>query len=285
MNTDQTSLAALAELNPNTFKAITCFLILILGLLGGFMPRFVYKKGDPSNNNEPSLQASLLNMFTAGIFLSSALLHFLPDATDNQQMKQLLAEKTGLRQDYPFASLLMVSGFLLLLSIEAIVHELNSIGGFVGCFRCRGPSLLKTELAKKNHFHSHDNCHSQERCHNSTGLTESYCFQKQGGRQDSPTIMSYGSINDRGETLLDSISSSAENQLDEEDLSYGGSAEGDEEESRLLEDQILQKDENQDEVEVINTSSIMALVVFLSLAVHSFMEGLGTYRYNLCIVK
>ena len=71
--------------------------------------------------------------------------------------------------------------------------------------------------------------------------------------------------------------------MDEEDLSYGGSVDGDVEEMRLMEDQILEENDNQHEDEAFNTSSIMALIVFLSLAVHSFMEGLGTFSKKFCI--
>ncbi len=135
---------SMETMNVDEFKSLTCILVLTLGLIGGFLPLQLMKTNSKScnsksctSNTENVLVAtrtrkgtvSFLNMFTAGVFLGSALLHILPDAAGNKQIANFMDEKffsaNNTMSSYPWAYLFFSMGFVLLLSLELIAHELQ----------------------------------------------------------------------------------------------------------------------------------------------------------------
>ena len=304
----------LQELDPNVFKIITCLFILMLGLIGGFMPKFVYKKqkNEDDNNNDndngddellaqsqsqpqpqqKSLQASLLNMFTGGIFFSSALLHFLPDATDNEEMKVYLARLTGLPEDYPFAMLLTAIGFFLLLTVEAMVHEWNVSGTCAGakldkcCCCCCGFGFFNVRVLGRgrNHGNLQDDLLSSEHPPQNHGNNSTLHASSSSDHEANNLFNDNNTMNDNACPENNHVNggNNNHNHDNDDDISY----ESQEDEGlNLLHDNIHhQQDANNNsfdnQEEDINSSTIVSLVVFLSLSIHSFMAGLGKILQN-----
>ena len=223
--------------------------------------------------SQTSLQASLLNMFTGGIFFSSALLHFLPDATDNEEMKEFLARLTGLPDDYPYAMLLTAIGFFLLLSVEALVHEWNASGaaGLEKCCCCCFGFLILLRKRRKNRDNLQDDLlsseHSPQNHGNSTAL--------HALSDHEANVFNDNTMNDN--TCPENTVNGGNDDDDDDDISY--ESQGEEGQNLLHDNMNHHNDVNNNyydnQEKDINSSTIVSLVVFLSLSIHSFMAGLG----------
>lgn len=95
------------------FKALSAFLIWMLGFFGGLGP-LCCKDVNPRIT-------SVLNLFAGGIFFAGSILHLLPDAVNNQALACLSSEKENKLWAYFFYGV----GFLLILFIEMFAHELE----------------------------------------------------------------------------------------------------------------------------------------------------------------
>ena len=97
-----------------TLRICAMVVILLLGLLGGFLPMWI--------GYTPKTQRffSLGNALAAGIFLSAGLIHMLPDAEENLR---------GVLGEFPVASLIAMLGFFLVLFVERVVAADESEAG------------------------------------------------------------------------------------------------------------------------------------------------------------
>ncbi len=288
--------------SPNEFKVITSFLIMALGLLGGFLPKLIHREGKSSNgdNNGDRDDSSrkiscAVNAFTGGVFLSSAMLHLLPDATSNKQLQTFMAEKFFTSEDYPFANLFFTLGFIILLSTESMSHEYYQSDCFCDSCSC----------SERNNFVG------------SGGVTEeSEVLQIQTLTYNSVDAISYTSVSDtdshhhqdlesagsRANDFCNFRSNISYKSLDEEDLvdkcqsngstqvtsthchrqagdaSCCGSIIDDDSIGISIdhEDNINNSEiQRQQKKDSSSPPPIMSFVIFLSLSLHSIMAGIG----------
>ena len=251
-------------LSPNQFKCLTCVLVMALGLLGGFLPiKLTHKtnsqdddndndNNDDDNGNKSngmkkitnSVQSSVVSMFTAGIFFSSALLHFLPEATGNGQLNSFMEEKWFLPVDnnYPWANLFFAMGFLFLMSFEAIANE------YQGQHICVQSPILNEE-----------ECSCEELLIPNDTLSE--CTYE-GLLIPHDKIVVYDSLEDTGQNQGN------QGKMEDSLISYH-SPNSTESSSASIES------ENDNKLQIHDSPKMVSFVAFLSLSFHSIMEGIS----------
>ncbi len=93
-------------------KLIISFGVFLVGIMGGMLPMYIHQKND-------SL-LSILNVGSGGVILAAGMLHLLPDASE-------ALRETEDSIKFPLSNLLCASGFLVLLFIDQIASEFNTI--------------------------------------------------------------------------------------------------------------------------------------------------------------
>jgi len=103
--------------SPLVLKATLTLGILLASLFSVYLPIYSYLPVRSALSGK-SLAGSLANCFTAGVFAAVALLHLLPEA--NTQLSQYYAT------NYPWAFLLALGGYLLILFVEKVACDSHS---------------------------------------------------------------------------------------------------------------------------------------------------------------
>ncbi|KAL0230277.1 hypothetical protein PCE1_003838 [Barthelona sp. PCE] len=96
-----------------TFFGVFAFTtVLLLGIIGGFLPLLVYKCVTPSRIDSFTAKA---NLFAGGVFLSAAFVHLLPDAFE---------ELTELTENAPFnvSGVILFFSFLFIMILDQSTH-------------------------------------------------------------------------------------------------------------------------------------------------------------------
>jgi zinc transporter ZupT len=269
-------------MDVDEFKLITSLLILLLGLLGGLLPMKLINQNDrmnmkiqqqqeqllpSSSSSEPSYSSSssacFLNMFTAGIFFSSAVLHFLPDAIQNKQLSNFTIfaqNKKNLDGDvndddsdnYPWANLFFAIGFIFLLSIESLAHQLQ---GMYACY----------QDLKFNNTNNQDICLD----HGKDDIDEA------DDANDSDSDLSFASDINKNTYKADTTISSSYGSCDAE---CGGCVHSTSPEYLMHEHQPYQQHDSGVNIKSLPpspTNDIMSFVIFTSLSTHSILAGIG----------
>ena len=144
----------------NTFKAFAMTSIFAIAMLGGFAPFMVARRRwharqqsrqQESDDEEacavsvqqptdrkacsPERVLSVLNMASAGVFLSAGLLHLLADAISNEELSDLSERFWGEEGGSRHAIALCLAGLLFLIGVEQIGHAQFKQPG-EGCCCC-----------------------------------------------------------------------------------------------------------------------------------------------------
>lgn len=97
-----------------SFKLISILCIWVIGFVGGLAPFFLSNIVNPRT-------LSILNCFSAGIFIAGGFLHLLHDAIENPALSAWSTENNG-RYAFPYAEAFCTLGFLAVFSIEQFAH-------------------------------------------------------------------------------------------------------------------------------------------------------------------
>lgn len=93
------------------FKIVMLFAIWLCSL-SGVLPKVI-----PQLNSNPTF-LSLLNCFSAGIFLGMALIHVIPEGIE---IYEEWAEEKKIERPFPLAFVLIFVGYLMVLSIDRVL--------------------------------------------------------------------------------------------------------------------------------------------------------------------
>lgn len=105
-------------INLDTFKIILMFsMIICVGF--GIIPKLWNK----CRNNENTL--SMLNCFSAGIFLGMSLIHMMPESAE---VYAIWAAKEGIERPFPLPYVMFFVGYMLILSIDRVAARAYHLG-------------------------------------------------------------------------------------------------------------------------------------------------------------
>ena len=105
-------------LSVNNFKIIMLFcMILCVGL--GIVPKF----WPVCRDNEHVL--SMLNCFSAGIFLGMSLVHMMPEAAE---IYMIWAAKEGIEKPFPLPYVGFFMGYMLILGVDRVAAKACGVG-------------------------------------------------------------------------------------------------------------------------------------------------------------
>ena len=105
-------------IDVDTFKIILLFcMIVCVGF--GLIPKLWGK----CRNSETTL--SLLNCFSAGIFLAMSLIHMMPESAE---VYEIWAAKEGIERPFPLPYVMFFVGYLLILAIDRVAARAYHLG-------------------------------------------------------------------------------------------------------------------------------------------------------------
>jgi zinc transporter 1/2/3 len=127
----------------DAFKGIAMASIFAVAMLGGFAPFLVARLRSAARDEEqpahrpkacsPERVLPVLNMASAGVFLSAGLLHLLADAISNEELSELSEDFWGEEGGSRHAIALCVAGLVFLICVEQLGHaQLKQPGGCCG---------------------------------------------------------------------------------------------------------------------------------------------------------
>jgi zinc transporter ZupT len=105
-------------MDTSTFKWLATALLLIIGLVGGFLPLWTKKVSQ--------FGVHVAYAFSGGILAALAMVHMLDDASGDLQdlgVDFAKALSSGTKDDFPMGSALFLVGFFFISSIEAVLHH------------------------------------------------------------------------------------------------------------------------------------------------------------------
>lgn len=105
-------------MSVKTFKIIMLFVMILCVALG-----IIPKVCGACQKSERTL--SLLNCFSAGIFLSMALVHMMPEATE---IYMIWAKKEDIERPFPLPYVMFFMGYFLILSIDRVAARACGVG-------------------------------------------------------------------------------------------------------------------------------------------------------------
>ncbi|GLC65813.1 hypothetical protein PLESTF_000346000 [Pleodorina starrii] len=99
--------------DTRTLRIVSIFVILAAGLIGGLPPLFLKAFRDPDG-----MLTRLIRPFAAGVILTLALVHIVPEAVEE------MADLNGI--EYPLGGTCTLGGIVLMILLEHIAHMLHN---------------------------------------------------------------------------------------------------------------------------------------------------------------
>jgi zinc transporter ZupT len=143
----------------DAFKAVAMVSIFAVAMLGGFAPYVVVRRRQHQHGDgaaavqrdgggnvgcSPERVLPVLNMASAGVFLSAGLMHLLADAISNEELSNLSKDFWGDEAGSLHAIALCVAGLLFLVGIEQLGHARHAPGAPSCCGDAESGGLDKS---------------------------------------------------------------------------------------------------------------------------------------------
>lgn len=118
------------SISTQNIKIVVLFTLLVTTFLFSMIPltllTYLSRQQNPARRRRVKATISLLNCFTAGVFLGTCLLDLFPEV---EEMVEKALREARVKTNFPVAECLVVAGFLLLLIVEQIVTRWRATHG------------------------------------------------------------------------------------------------------------------------------------------------------------
>lgn len=129
-------------ISPQNLKVVVLFTLLVTTFIGTILPlglrAYVLREHDRLRRRRMKNIISLLNCFTAGVFLGTCLLDLLPDVRSD--VKDILKD-LNIDDKFPLTEVIVLFGFLILLTIEQFVTRWKASHEHIDYFHDHHDSL------------------------------------------------------------------------------------------------------------------------------------------------
>jgi zinc transporter 1/2/3 len=220
-------------------KCLVMVLLTILSIILGLIPYFIirYTKSSLSmNSNRYHLFLTILSCFGAGVLLSTALLHVLPEV--REASSNISEIRNTFDDHFPVAEMLVLAGFCMIYLVEEVAHFIMVDG-------------------HRGHRHHHRQRNTIAR---HTSIAHGIPMVNSSTRRPSLTI----SMSDEGNIIVNVVARPS-TQPDLPDIQSSTSS---------LQNNGQYEEECPDEKSTL-TSSFRASVALLALSFHGVVEGIA----------
>lgn len=135
-------------ISAQDLKVVVLFTLLVTTFICAILPlglrAYILQEHDRLRRRRMKNAISLLNCFTAGVFLATCLLDLLPEVRD--EVKGVLKE-LNIRTKFPLTEVIVLFGFLILLAIEQFVTRWKATHEHVDLFHNHQDSIDSARTA------------------------------------------------------------------------------------------------------------------------------------------